>query len=71
MRRARVRCASGGVAVRQVGQEPPPAIENSQNKLLEVQSGERLDTSAAGSAGGADSKLAAVAALLRAKNPQR
>jgi hypothetical protein len=62
---------NNGVAVSQLDQEPPPAIENPQNKLLEVQSGERLDTGAAGSAGSADSKLAAVAALIRPKNAQR
>jgi hypothetical protein len=49
------------------GTAPPPAdpsrageSEKPPNKLLESQNGERLDTGAAGAAGGADSRLEAV-----------
>ncbi|MEK6210790.1 MAG: hypothetical protein AABM64_10565 [Pseudomonadota bacterium] len=43
-------------------------IESEQNKLLELQHGERLDTGTAGTTGGADPALATVAAIHRAEN---
>jgi hypothetical protein len=60
------------------GTAPPPAepsrageSEKPPNKLLESRDGERLDTGAAGAAGGADSSLEAVGAVNRATDSRR
>ena len=45
--------------------------ENQQNKLLEVPSGERLDTRAEGVAGGADSQMETLEAVHRSKDTNR
>lgn len=45
--------------------------KKAQNELLEVEHGERLDTRAAGAAGGHDSELASVGKKHRAAKPRR